>query len=402
MSSSSTSESHETSSSSIDEMYYHGDKFHGTIIKSLKNVYYLVKRIDVGGFSSIWLAYNMAIDKFYVIKISIPEYYEEGKLERETLQNINKLNNSNLIKLIEDFTYQNGTDKHICLVFEIFACNLYQLIRRGKYKDGLPQHVVDSIIEQIENGLKDLHDKNKLYIVHCDIKPENILLRGTNRKTQKIIDEYRSYDIRGIIKKLISKKAKQKGYDEQQIKKYFKKNKKLKQRLNLVAHQYILKKMNLITIDEDDDVQNISDDDHDEPVKVDDKFIMNPEIVITDFGLIKEMRYYDDEEDGYTEYYRNPECILKMRINYKYDYWSLACTEYELLTGKVLFKLDDDEKDKNVNEDIYHLKMIENFCSVKLELPANIRKKVNRTKVSHKSLKKDLLRKLKNSTGLFF
>jgi len=44
----------------------------------------------------------------------------------------------------------------------------------------------------------------------------------------------------------------------------------------------------------------------------------------------------------YTIYYRAPETILKLKYDHSYDYWSLGCTIYEMLTGSILFNAEDD------------------------------------------------------------
>jgi len=39
----------------------------------------------------------------------------------------------------------------------------------------------------------------------------------------------------------------------------------------------------------------------------------------------------------HTSYYKSPMIILKFPLNKNYDYWSLSCTFYELITFNVLF-----------------------------------------------------------------
>jgi hypothetical protein len=66
------------------------------------------------------------------------------------------------------FFYQN----HLCLVFELLGCNLYEVLKKRQFR-GLPLGEVKSVIKQSLMGMKRL---SELGIVHCDVKPENILL----------------------------------------------------------------------------------------------------------------------------------------------------------------------------------------------------------------------------------
>ena len=39
----------------------------------------------------------------------------------------------------------------------------------------------------------------------------------------------------------------------------------------------------------------------------------------------------------HTTYYKSPKIILKYSLDKTYDYWSLGCTIYELITGEIMF-----------------------------------------------------------------
>ena len=89
-------------------------------------------------------------------------------------------------------------DKYICMVLPLMACSVYDLIRRGKYEDGLSSEFVVKCMKELLIATKDIH--NRLKICHCDLKPENLLISGTNKKTQELIDEYEKYKIMNIYK----------------------------------------------------------------------------------------------------------------------------------------------------------------------------------------------------------
>lgn len=73
-----------------------------------------------------------------------------------------------MVNLICFFMYRS----HLCLVFDLLGLNLYEVLKRRQFR-GLPLTTVRSIIRQVMVGLRSLSSKN---IVHCDLKPENLLL----------------------------------------------------------------------------------------------------------------------------------------------------------------------------------------------------------------------------------
>ena len=68
------------------------------------------------------------------------------------------------------FLYRN----HLCLAFELLSLNLYELIRHNKFR-GLSLSLVRVFISQILDAMAVLRDSR---IIHCDLKPENVLLKN--------------------------------------------------------------------------------------------------------------------------------------------------------------------------------------------------------------------------------
>ena len=67
------------------------------------------------------------------------------------------------------FFYQ----KHLCIVFELLKENLYQLLQQN-HLQGISLNSINFIIKQLLEAVEQVH---KIGIIHCDIKPENILLK---------------------------------------------------------------------------------------------------------------------------------------------------------------------------------------------------------------------------------
>mmetsp|Transcript_13154 Transcript_13154/g.20407 ORF Transcript_13154/g.20407 Transcript_13154/m.20407 type:complete len:1351 (-) Transcript_13154:73-4125(-) len=77
-------------------------------------------------------------------------------------------NGDAIIRLMYYFMHQS----HLCLVFEMLGSNLYELLKKRQFR-GLPLGVVKTLLRQAIDGIKLLGKKN---VVHCDLKPENMLM----------------------------------------------------------------------------------------------------------------------------------------------------------------------------------------------------------------------------------
>ncbi|KAK8821082.1 hypothetical protein WA538_005713 [Blastocystis sp. DL] len=75
---------------------------------------------------------------------------------------------------------------HRCLVFEQLHYNLYDILRYNNFT-GMNIRHVQRIAYQLFCALRYIHsDKNR--IIHCDVKPENILLKQYHGFDIKLID----------------------------------------------------------------------------------------------------------------------------------------------------------------------------------------------------------------------
>ena len=174
------------------------------------------------------------------------------------------------------------------------------------------------IFKQICNGIKFLHNDMKIF--HGDIKPDNILVCGINNKDKETIKNYDNANFKDIYKQVKKQYWLTKGKDLKNIKK-----------MSPETKIKIRKKIHASIID------NLPKNDE-KRFMIDDKYLNNLNIKITDFG-----HYCSDDdimnEDFGTKYYQAPEIILMGNCTNKVDIWALGCTLYELVTGKILFDL---------------------------------------------------------------
>lgn len=93
-----------------------------------------------------------------------------------------------MVIIKDSFTFRN----HIvstrvtlqCIVFEMLSINLYQFIKNNEFQ-GFSAALTKRFTSQILVALAYLFRFN---IVHCDLKPENVLLKKPNKSSIKLID----------------------------------------------------------------------------------------------------------------------------------------------------------------------------------------------------------------------
>lgn len=114
-----------------------------------------------------------------------PAYFHQAHVEIGILRTLNTVcgdrpASSIIVELADYFVCHN----HLCLVFELLGMNLYELLRKNKFK-GLHLGVIRGMMKQLLSALDLLRDA---HVVHCDIKPENILLARDNSFQVKLVD----------------------------------------------------------------------------------------------------------------------------------------------------------------------------------------------------------------------
>jgi dual specificity protein kinase YAK1 len=74
--------------------------------------------------------------------------------------------------------------RHLCLVFELLHINLYELLKQNNFR-GLSTSLLRLFLGQLLGALQALRHSG---IIHCDIKPENVLLVSLHSGQVKLID----------------------------------------------------------------------------------------------------------------------------------------------------------------------------------------------------------------------
>jgi dual specificity tyrosine-phosphorylation-regulated kinase 2/3/4 len=112
--------------------------------------------------------------------VNTEQMHDQGKVETQILAIVNRAKSRYIIRTFDFFVFRS----HICMTFEILGPNLLEVCRANEYKS-LPLGTARLFALQMLKGLEICHQN---WIIHCDIKLENVLLVPGSQTLVKIID----------------------------------------------------------------------------------------------------------------------------------------------------------------------------------------------------------------------
>lgn len=276
------------------------NKFDNIDLLTISNGKYDIgEYISDGAFSHVYHCKIKNKQTNLIVKIQPNDDYVENainelnilnKIKKHTGEYIAKYDSSNLIKFVEYYL----DNEYVYSIFEKcdMDLNMFNILFQQIFKSRIPLFITEYIIKSCINGLNELNFNN---IIHCDIKPDNILIKFC----QSIKIEKTNYHMKTF----------------EDFIKLFK--------------LFTLKKNNITNAN----------------------ILSCFEIKIIDFNKSQFINQIYKSTDIQIMYYQAPEVVFGNRnFNESVDMWSIGCIIYELITGHILF----DIYNKNITYGKFH------------------------------------------------
>ncbi|KAJ7734930.1 hypothetical protein DFH07DRAFT_987792 [Mycena maculata] len=146
--------------------------------------YEIIDTLGKGSFGQVLHCRDHCTGESVAIKIirNKKRFHHQALVEIKILDNLRKWakEKHHVIKMTEHFYFRN----HLCIAMELLSINLYELIKANGFV-GFTTALIRRFTSQMLLSLSLMRHHR---IVHCDLKPENVLLRHPAKSAIKVID----------------------------------------------------------------------------------------------------------------------------------------------------------------------------------------------------------------------
>ncbi|KAI0043563.1 hypothetical protein FA95DRAFT_1609296 [Auriscalpium vulgare] len=147
--------------------------------------YEVLDSLGKGSFGQVLSCRDHCTGQSVAVKIirNKKRFHHQALVEIKILDNLRTWDSDekhHVIKMTEHFYFRN----HLCIAMELLSINLYELIKANGFV-GFTTGLIRRFTSQMLMSLTLMRHHR---IVHCDLKPENVLLRHPAKSAIKVID----------------------------------------------------------------------------------------------------------------------------------------------------------------------------------------------------------------------
>ncbi|XP_063093651.1 dual specificity tyrosine-phosphorylation-regulated kinase 4 [Cavia porcellus] len=165
------------------------DDEHGSYMKVLHDHiayrYEVLEMIGKGSFGQVAKCLDHKNNELVALKIirNKKRFHHQALVELKILEALRKKDKDNTYNVVhmKDFFYFRN---HLCITFELLGINLYELMKNNSFQ-GFSLSLVRRFTLCVLKCLQMLYVEK---IIHCDLKPENIVLYQKGQVSVKVID----------------------------------------------------------------------------------------------------------------------------------------------------------------------------------------------------------------------
>ncbi|CAK78461.1 unnamed protein product (macronuclear) [Paramecium tetraurelia] len=147
--------------------------------------YEITSLIGQGSFGQVFQVFDHKTKRTLALKIirNQEKLKKQAQIEANLLRIIREkdsLSQSNIVRIEDQFVFRG----HHCIVLEKLEKNFFELLKQQKFR-GFDYSSLRQFALQILVALNYLQ---KLNIIHCDLKPENVMIQDMKQKIIKLVD----------------------------------------------------------------------------------------------------------------------------------------------------------------------------------------------------------------------
>ena len=297
--------------------------------------YIIVKYLDRGTFSKVWLVYDWQLNKIFVAKMYNKDSYEEYKNELMMLKQYTSydIESTTNITYIDNFESTLNKENNYVIVMpylgkslDNYICDKEEQNLKFNYQD------IRKLMKKIVYSISKLHELN---ILHTDLKMDN-LLTNVYDKYQGLQEYLNDLDLESVYQKYLKCNTPDDISDKNKSRRKMIKRRiknrtcnQLTEYFNMKMEEYDKKNSEIV-------IESLDSITLPEPETT----ILEPDlnIILTDLSNAIIEKDIIEDEQYQIRAYRSSENILGIKYSVRSESWAIGCILWEILTSERIFE----------------------------------------------------------------